>query len=183
MIHPHSSTLQRLADGLLPADEAATTRAHLDECPDCRQRAEREHLLSESLRNLGLDRPSASFDRAVLDAVLPSRSVPARETPQLRRYAGLLALCALTLLVVLLSPEKQEPSASSWTLPVREWIATGTTAVTEIFSSVARRIPAPAHNGSTSGSNVVEILSLALLALGAFAALDHFLGPHLRRER
>lgn len=183
MQHPHTSTLQRLADGLLPVDEAAVTRVHLDECPDCRVRAERERLLSESLRHLDLECPSASFERAVLDVVLPSRTILAREAPQFRRYAGLLALCALTLLVVLLSPEKQEPSASSWTLPVTEWIAAGTTAVTETFSSVARRIPAPAHNGSTSGSNVMEILSLALLALGAFAALDHFLGPHLRRER
>ena len=67
-----------LADGALNAGRARETRAHLDECPPCREVYERELELGAFLRSAELAEPRARSVCPVVAMALPTRPLKAR---------------------------------------------------------------------------------------------------------
>jgi predicted anti-sigma-YlaC factor YlaD len=80
-----------LADGVLGADRSHEARAHLDDCPGCRELYERELELNALLRSAELADPRSRSVCPVVAMALPTRPLKARL---------LWASVALILLVV-----------------------------------------------------------------------------------
>ena len=180
MNHPSRNTLRNLADGLLSPAERPTIEEHLRGCPACRRLAAEEQAFSDALRSLPLATPSEEFETAVLDAVLRPERTRGRETPRLRQYAWILLLCLMTLGILFLAASGEDDSAS-WMAPLQEWAGTQLRPLAQRIGEGYRQAVAPMQQSGRQGSNVFEILSLALLGLGALYAVDQFLLPRLRR--
>ena len=86
-------TVFELADGALGANRAREARAHLDECPECREAYERELQQNALLRSSELGDPRARSVCRSIAMALPTRPLKARI---------LWASVALVLLVVAL---------------------------------------------------------------------------------
>ena len=71
-------TVFELADGALGANRAREARAHLDECPECRETYERELELNALLRSSELGDPRARSVCQTIAMALPTRPLKAR---------------------------------------------------------------------------------------------------------
>ena len=71
-------TVFELADGALGANRAREARAHLDECPECREAYERELELNALLRSCELADPRAPSVCRTIAMALPTRPLRAR---------------------------------------------------------------------------------------------------------
>jgi anti-sigma factor RsiW len=96
--HLTDELAQSLADGLLPAVEAAECRAHVARCDDCRLLVESYAALAEALEDLAPPPPPVDFTARVMAAVEAREHARAWE----RRLAtGIVAVAACAAFVLL----------------------------------------------------------------------------------
>ena len=182
MEHPEHILILNYIDGLLPDNDLRALEAHIAICPSCSRAAERERALSTALRSQEPSRPSSSFDRRVLDTIIPATTRRERERSLLRRHAGLIVLCVMTIVIVLLS-SGESSSSTSWLQPLQQTISAYLQPTIARVSDAVTHSIAPAREAAHRGGSVLEIFALALLGLAVLGALDRLLAPHLRKSR
>ncbi len=181
MEHPDSELLVSFADGVL--DDAQTTdiRAHIEQCPICREIVASERQFSEALRAQPLIQPSPSFDRTVLDTMLPASARSRREEASIRKYAGLIVLCVVTLIVVAIS-SGQGGDSPGWMRPVSDAMSSANRTLTDGFVVGIKQLFSPLH-AARSSSGVFDIFALAVLALLVLGGIDRVIAPLVRKGR
>jgi anti-sigma factor RsiW len=182
MEHPEHILILNYIDGLLPDSDVRALEAHIAICRSCSRAAERERALSTALRSQELSRPSSSFDRRVLDTIIPATAHREGERSLLRRHAGLLVLCVMTVAIVLLS-SGESSSSTSWFRPVQQAISAWLQPTVARVSDAVTHSIDPVREVAHRGSSVIEIFALALLGLAALAVLDRLISPRLRKSR
>lgn len=181
MEHPDRQLLIDAADGLLPPSALSALRVHLDSCPDCLSLSEEEAAFSNLLRSQTLSDTTPGFDRAVLDAILPATAGKRGRDILLRKYAGLVLLCMVTLFVVVLSMG-QKSDAQGWMAPVSRSISSLSNGITLGVTRGIEQLYASVK--TTAGSDsVLHVFALAVLALLLLGGLDRIISPILRKER
>ncbi len=181
MIHPDRDILILYVDRVLPESEMTSIRAHAEECLQCSDALARERQFSEALRAQPMTEPSSGFDRIVLDAVIPAATRERRGEATVRRYAGLITLCVVTLVVILIALG-QGGESSDWMQPVSETINTATRSLTNGFVDGLNRLLSPLKVIQVS-NGVLDIFALAVLALLVLGGLDRILSPLVKKGR
>ncbi|MBE0643576.1 MAG: zf-HC2 domain-containing protein [Bacteroidetes bacterium] len=180
MEHPERELLILFAEGLLGEAQADGIRSHIETCPRCRETVVSEREFGEALRTQPLLQPSHAFDRRVLDAVLPATSRSRREDISLRRYAGLIVLCVVTLIVAVIA-SGHSGNGPVWMRPVSDVMSTASKAVTGALVDGMKQLFSPLH--AAKGSGVIEIFALAALALVVLGGLDRVFSPFAKKGR
>lgn len=103
--HLTPETLQLLADGEIPEDQAVAARAHLNSCPSCASAAQKVQRFDQMLRRVPLNRTRSRFTQDILGQldIVPRAPLAFRILEHAGSVFGVVLVLSILLVVFVLT--------------------------------------------------------------------------------